>query len=161
MIEKKQEEESSELVHRNASAFVPFGEISDIDVEDENEDLGEIDEMQPELTSEQGIDDLASTEHADSVTTNETKYSPEGKARNAIVEDDYGGFGKGEVEQVAESTQSLDWSSSESVIARFEKVSIVSLQAVTEGHLLLTTHGLDFNQTGDVVSVMTKQNVNE
>jgi hypothetical protein len=88
---------------------------------------------------------------------NETKHSPEGTARNAIVEDDYGDFGKGEVEKVAESTQSLDWSSSESVVARFEKVSIVSLQAMTEGRLLLTTHGLYFIQTGNVVSVMTRK----
>ena len=53
------------------------------------------------------------------------------------------------------------WSSSESVVARFESVSIVSLQTITEGRLLLTTHGLYFNQTGKAISVMTKQPLDE
>ena len=165
---RKQEEELSELVRRNASAFVPYGEIGDIDVEDEN--LDEVDETQPGSISKQGSGDLASNGIADSVTAKDTDHSPEGTALNVIVEDDYGNFEQGEVEKVAESTHSLDgdawaktfiWSSSESVVARFEKVSIVSLQTITEGRLLLTTHGLYFNQTGDVVSVMTKQTVNE
>lgn len=49
------------------------------------------------------------------------------------------------------------WSDSESVVARFEHVMIVTLQAYVEGKLLLTTHGLYFHQVGDEINVMTKQ----
>ena len=49
------------------------------------------------------------------------------------------------------------WTDTESVVARFDDVTIVTLRTITEGRLLLTTHGLYFNQTGDVVNVMTKE----
>jgi len=49
------------------------------------------------------------------------------------------------------------WSESESVVARFEHVMILSLQVYVEGMLLLTTHGLYFHQIGDEISVMTKE----
>jgi hypothetical protein len=158
---KKHEEELSELVRRNADAFVPHGEIGDVDVEDEN--FEDIDETHPKSASEQDNDDLASTDCTDSVTANETNQAPDGAtALDVFVEDG--------IKEVAESTHSLDedawaktfiWASSEAVVARFEAVSVVSLQTITEGRLLLTTHGLYFNQTGDVVSVMTKESVHE
>lgn len=160
---KKQEEDLSELVRRNADAFVPYGEISDVDVEDDN--FEDMDERYPKSASEQDNDDLVSTDCTDTVTANETNRAPEG----ATALDDFK-FGEGETERVAESIHVLDgdawaktfiWSSSESVVARFEFVSIVSLQTITEGRLLLTTHGLYFNQTGDKVSVMTKESVHE
>jgi hypothetical protein len=92
MKRQKQEEELSELVHCNASAFVPYGKIGDFDVEDEDENLDEIDETQPQVISEQGIGDLASTDNADSVTANKTNHSLEGAALNVIIEDDYCDF---------------------------------------------------------------------
>jgi hypothetical protein len=67
MKRQKQEEKLLELVHCNASAFIPYGKIGDFDVEDEDENLDEIDETQPQVISEQGIGDLASTDNADSV----------------------------------------------------------------------------------------------
>jgi hypothetical protein len=41
-------------------------------------------------------------------------------------------------------------------VARFESVTIVTLQSLIEGKLLLTTHGLYFHQIGDEISVMSK-----
>ena len=51
------------------------------------------------------------------------------------------------------------WSEHETVVARFESVMIVSLQVYVTGKLLLTTHGLYFRQTGEEMSVMTKEPV--
>ena len=49
------------------------------------------------------------------------------------------------------------WSEGESVVARFESVTIVSLQTCVEGKILLTTHGLYFRQMGDEISIMSKK----
>jgi len=42
-------------------------------------------------------------------------------------------------------------------VARFGEVTVVTLQTLTEGRLLLTTHGLYFHPTGDDINVMTKE----
>lgn len=51
------------------------------------------------------------------------------------------------------------WAESETVVARFEPVVIVSLQTFVEGKVLLTTHGLYFRQLGEEMNVMTKEPV--
>jgi hypothetical protein len=53
------------------------------------------------------------------------------------------------------------WTEHESVVARFEPVMIVSLQTYVSGKLLLTTHGLYFRQTGEEMSVMTRNPIEE
>ena len=51
------------------------------------------------------------------------------------------------------------WDKSERPVARFATVNIVTLQSISEGELLLTTHALYFRATGESVSVMTKEPV--
>ena len=46
---------------------------------------------------------------------------------------------------------------SSSVVARFESVTIVTLQSLIEGSLLLTTHGLYFKRVGEEVSAMSRE----
>lgn len=43
------------------------------------------------------------------------------------------------------------------VVARFESVTIVTLQSLIEGSLLLTTHGLYFKKIGEEVSAMSRE----
>ena len=43
------------------------------------------------------------------------------------------------------------------VVARFESVTIVTLQSLIEGSLLLTTHGLYFKRVGEEVSAMSRE----
>jgi PH domain associated with Beige/BEACH len=53
------------------------------------------------------------------------------------------------------------WAEGETLVARFELVTIVSLQSYVEGKLLLTTHGLYFHQLGDEINNITKQAISE
>lgn len=53
----------------------------------------------------------------------------------------------------------LLWSEDEQPVQSFEPVTQVSLQYLTEGILLLTTHGLYFHPTSDSVNVMTKESL--
>jgi len=161
---KKQEEELAELMRRNPAAYVPYDE--DGDAEDENIDDMDIDESENSLARNDSK--LAGPGSAEARSSGEEE-TPALKVTgsNDVAGDD--DFMEGE-ENAEEPIGSLDidawakafiWSSAESVVARFENVSIVSLQTITEGRLLLTTHGLYFNQTGQVISVMTKQPIDE
>ena len=66
-------------------------------------------------------------------------------------------------EQEEEQQQEDDWAKEliflkeERIVKRFESVSIVTLRTITDGDLLLTSHGLYFRQTGEEVDVMTKE----
>lgn len=153
---KKQEEELAELMRRNPAAYVPYNE--DEEAEDET---GYYEPDDSSAHEESKLPRTGSTDvEGDNLGQSETGSS------GAADDDSL----MGSEVQPDELIGSLDidawakafiWSSAESVVARFENVSIVSLQTITEGRLLLTTHGLYFNQTGQVFSVMTKQPIDE
>lgn len=146
---KKQEKELAELMRRNPSAYVPYND--DGDDEEENAD---------------GIDDIDLSDNSsvkvggESTTGNKTESNVMDDGSD-VLEDDEKSIDLIENLDVDAWAKTFIWSSSESVVARFESVSIVSLQTITEGRLLLTTHGLYFNQTGKAISVMTKQPLDE
>jgi hypothetical protein len=149
---KKQEEELAELMRRNPAAYVPYKE--DEEAEDETGD------DEPDDSS---VDDESKLPRTGSFDVEEDNLAQNETGSSGAADDD---SLMGSEVQSDELIGSLDidawaktfiWSSAESVVARFENVSIVSLQTITEGRLLLTTHGLYFNQTGQVFSVMTKQ----
>lgn len=58
-------------------------------------------------------------------------------------------------------TNEFAWSDGESVVQSFDKVSIVTLQTVTNGELLLTSHSLYFRPYGDTVNIMTQESVTD
>lgn len=149
---KKQEEELAELMRRNPSAYVPYSEVDD--VEDENMDDSETENNLAE--DESGRPDTGSALYGeDSTLPNENGSDDESLSD---IDESNDVFGDQDIDAWAKA---YIWSSAESVVARFENVSIVTLQTITGGRLLLTTHGLYFNQTGQVISVMTKQPIYE
>lgn len=154
---KKQEEELAELMRRNPSAYVPYNEDGDAE-EDVDLDLSE------SSLARDDVDDSSSEAIA---SFKEQTPSQKDTASTTVADDDGLREDEGETTEFVGSVdidawaKTFIWSSAESVVARFEKVSIVSLQTIMEGRLLLTTHGLYFNQTGHVISVMTKEPIDE
>ena len=51
------------------------------------------------------------------------------------------------------------WSTDERIVSRFEAVSIVTLRTITDGDILLTSHGIYFRPSGKELDVMTKESV--
>ncbi|MEM7559509.1 MAG: hypothetical protein AAF394_10315 [Planctomycetota bacterium] len=159
---RMQEEELAELMRRNPSAYVPYKE--------EDEDADDVDDAEPDENVD--VDDGkalgAASSKAVKANIDEDNSSVNEMASDAVNGDKGHLLEEGETSDELATSLDIDgwakaysWSSAESVVARFENVSIVALQTITEGRLLLTTHGLYFNQTGQVFSVMTKQPLNE
>jgi len=161
-LRKKQEEDMSDVldvVRRNSGAMVRFGEFDDAihgngeDGEDDENDnetedsvflLAQNDSVQRKTTS--FLDGL----ELKVVTNTESVFGVDGDV--VMVED--------EDAQIVDSdawAKVFIWSDSESIVARFDGVMIVTLQTITEGNLLLTTHGLYFRQSGSITNVVTKE----
>ena len=149
-----QKQDLSEVMRRNAEAFVVQDSLDD--------GSGTDDDSFPcsasDGDSSSGIGDLTEKESAESVeeTAEETVFE--------IENDD--GWDKITVDEVDDVDADGDgdgwakafiWSDTETVVSRFEPVMIVSLQTFVEGKLLLSTHGLYFLQTSGEINVMTKE----
>jgi len=118
----------------------------------------------------ESIDDDSSAAHASDGESSTGVESDDPGAETTLVEEserdeDWDKIDTDEIKDVdAEGdidawAKTFIWSESESVVARFENVMVISLQVYVEGKLLLTTHGLYFNQAGDEMSIMTKEPV--
>lgn len=158
---KKQEEELAELMRRNPSAYVPYKE-------EEEDYADDTDDIESEEHSAAGDDrEVPDGDSGAKSSADQDNPALEEMESNAVDGDD-SVLEEDEAFEDLVASSDIDawakayiWSSAESVVARFENVSIVALQTITEGRLLLTTHGLYFNQTGQVFSVMTKQPIEE
>jgi hypothetical protein len=150
LLEKK---ELADVMRRNADAFVVHESSEDLDTRDDDSSLlrasdGESSTDHESITEEDDsnsagqvqIDESDQDEEWDKIDTEEID--------NVNAEGDIDGWAKAFI-----------WSDSESVVARFDHVMIVSLQTFVEGKLLLTTHGLYFHQVGDEIVIMTKEPV--
>lgn len=161
---KKQEEELAELMRRNPTAYVPYDEdrvTDDEMIDGDDQDLSERSSTDNDkLTGKNNSEPRLSSDDQDGPVLTESSSRTMEDADNVLD-------GEGKPDELIGGldidawAKAFIWSGAESVVARFDKVSIVSLQTITEGRLLLTTHGLYFNQTGQVISVMTKQPIDE
>ncbi|CAB9514210.1 Lipopolysaccharide-responsive and beige-like anchor protein [Seminavis robusta] len=142
----RQKEELAEVMRRNTEAIVPYdaaglsctddesGNVNDSDTE------SSIDFTEPSEEEGEDIELIPGTRTVGGATPEEEWDKIEAED----LEDD--GWARAFI-----------WSDFESVVARFESVTIVTLQSLIEGKLLLTTHGLYFRQIGEEISVMSKE----
>lgn len=132
-LERQEENERKKLldvVKRNA-AFVPYGPNTE---EDEELDAEENIESSSQLLPLKDHDEASAEE--DNFVDHE---------QQAIEEEDTDSWAK-----------SFVWVATEAIVARFENIALVELRTITEGKLLLTTHGLYFKCTGNVINTITK-----
>ena len=145
---RKREDELSEVMRRNAEAFVG-GEITDESGDDDSSVAHASDgESSTDLESSTGDDDDDSFEPDIEESPHEDEWDKIDTEEIKDVD------AEGDIDAWAKA---FIWSESESVVARFDQVLILSLQSHVSGKILLTTHGLYFHQEGDEISVMTKQ----
>uniref|UniRef100_A0A7S4NG05 BEACH domain-containing protein n=1 Tax=Odontella aurita TaxID=265563 RepID=A0A7S4NG05_9STRA len=127
-------------------------DLDDITLEPEDDALSYImeeDEMQDSEASS-GQQATADTEQSDSAFGADwDQVEP--------IDDDIHEMDSVKVEDQDAWARAFLWSEGEHVVQRFDSVVLVTLQTVTDGELLLTTHGLYFHATGDEISVMTKE----
>lgn len=139
---QRKKKELEDLMKRNSEAIVPYNEEDDpVDHEEEYRDPSS--DLQNEMDDSVVQSDLDTTD----VETTETN-DDEGSIISDLprTEHDVDAWAKGFI-----------WSDSESVVARFDNVVVVTLQSLVEGKLLLTTHGLYFRQIGREINVLTRQ----
>lgn len=130
-----------------------------------------------DVESNEGTPEAESIAHyPNEESTFDNNITEKTKAKSAFVVDTEGvvndteqdeGWDKIESEEINQHVDAMGdvdgwakafvWSEGESVVARFESVTIVSLQTCVEGKILLTTHGLYFRQMGDEISIMSKK----
>jgi hypothetical protein len=148
----------TDLIRRNAEAFVVQETNSESDtVEDESSIHDSDGESSTDLESStdgETSDPASVRKRVESV--DESEYDEEWdkidskEIAHVDAEGDVDGWARAFI-----------WTEHESVVARFEPVMIVSLQTYVSGKLLLTTHGLYFRQTGEEMSVMTRNPIDE
>jgi hypothetical protein len=150
LLEKK---ELSDVMRRNADAFVVQESSEDLDTRDDDSSLlrlsdGESSTDHESATEEDDSNNAGQVQLEESDQDEEWDKIDTEEIDNVNAEGDIDGWAKAYI-----------WSDSESVVARFDHVMIVSLQTFVEGKLLLTTHGLYFHQVGDEINIMTKEPV--
>jgi hypothetical protein len=168
-LRTKEEEHLSDVigvVRRNSGAMVPFREIDDIgnaggDYGDDDENENDVEDMGMwrgevpylERASSSRIEDFppAATMNTGTLNT-ESVFGGEGEGDVVMVEDE-----DAEIVDADAWAKVFIWSETESIVARFESIMVVTLQTIREGNLLLTTHGLYFRQSGHTTNVMTKE----
>lgn len=143
----RQKEQLAEVMRRNQEAIVPY-ELTN----------GEDDEMVhiSDSDAESSVDTAEPMGGEEEEHT--TPFDTEKPVENVVQEEGWDSIEASDIEDDAWA-KAFIWSEFESVVARFESVSIVTLQTLVVGKLLLTTHGLYFHQIGDEMSVMSKEPV--
>jgi hypothetical protein len=146
------EKEMSDVMRRNAEAFAMHDSIvmNDVDVKDDDSSAVQVsDGESSEVGSSSGVQSVESVKQVQNPMEVEREED-----WDRIETDEY---------IQADSDADIDawakqfiWADGESVVARFENVIVVSLCTYVEGKILLTTHGLYFQRTGDETSVITK-----
>lgn len=142
----RQKEELAEVMRRNTEAIVPyhaaefaFGDEDEM-VHVQDSDTESSVEVTEPVDDDEGVDLL----EADRISDEPPPEEEWDKIEAEELEDDAW-------------AKAFIWSDFESVVARFDLVTIVTLQTLIEGKLLLTTHGLYFHQISDEISVMSKE----
>lgn len=148
--EKEREEVLLELVKRNA-AFVPYETEEGVDEED---DIG-MDDSNTHVDQTMGSGEEHPIDTDDAATETST-LAPSESVVESEVEHDYHFIHK-EESDIDSWARTFVWADTESVVARVDQVMVVTLRTITVGKLLLTTHGLYFNHTGETINVMTKE----
>ena len=147
----RQKEELAEVMRRNTEAIVPY-DATDYVGGDEDEMVHVQDsdaESSIEMTEPFDDDD---DEDAEDIAL----FESEGVFDGVPPEEEWDKIEAHELEDDAWA-KAFIWSEFESIVARFESATIVTLQTLIPGKLLLTTHGLYFHQVGDEISVMSKE----
>lgn len=146
------DKEMSEVMRRNAEAFTMHDStnFTDVDVKDDDSSvLQTSDGESSEVGSSTDTQSVASTRQVELTGDDERE-----EEWDRIETEDYLHVNSdGDIDAWA---RQFIWSDNESIVARFESIIVVSLQSYVDGKLLLTTHGLYFQQIGEEVSVITK-----
>lgn len=145
---ERREKELLDVVKRN-SAFIPYG--AEEGAEDDDEVL--VDDS-TEKPIDEAMDD--STRTPPDSGTDAALTEPSALFESTLSEQTDQGSKKQE-DDVDLWAKTFVWSDTESVVARFDEVMVVTLRTISVGKLLLTTHGLYFNHTGETINVMTKE----
>lgn len=146
----------SDVMRRNAEAFVVNDSQVEVELRDDDSSqlLASDGESSAELES--------SSVDGDSID-NGREVAVQNLPTNDEQDDGWDKIDSEEIQDVdAEGSSdawaaAFIWADTESVVARFEPVMIVSLQTFVEGKILLTTHGLYFHQIGDEINVITRE----
>jgi PH domain associated with Beige/BEACH len=149
----------TDVIRRNAAAFIVEEALSD----SESRDDGSL-----QLKSDgDSTADIESSTDGDSIDNVEAYLVQDSVVHEGNVDHDEG-WDKIDTEEIKDvddegGTDSwataFIWAESESIVARFEPVTIVSLQTFVEGKVLLTTHGLYFHQFSEEINAITREAV--
>jgi hypothetical protein len=148
----------SEVMRRNAEAFVVNDDLPDESPDDSGTDEDSHQHQASDGDSSIEIDDVAN----ESVSLNSSEENPAPEVDNDEGWDKISTEEIGDVDEEGDGdgwAKAFIWFDTESIVARFEPVIIVSLQTYVEGKVLLSTHGLYFLQTSGEMNVMTKEPV--
>lgn len=155
----REKQELTDVMRRNAEAFIVTDSHDEMD--------GRDDESSVLFTSDgESSTELESSTSADSIDSS-NHDTLEGFHLDEEQDEGWDKIDSEEIQDVDADGESdtwakaFVWADGESVVARFEPVMIVSLQAIVEGKILLTTHSVYFRQIGDEINVMTKEPIDE
>lgn len=144
--ERMLQNELSDLMKRNSEAIVPYDES--LTLEDENEDDPKAmlkTKEDSELASIQRVVEPSHSEDLPEIQLLMTDMTAEESTSEGFDTDG------------DNWARAFIWHDGESIVARFEKVMVVTLRYTFDGHLLLTTEGLYFHQVDDGINVITKE----
>lgn len=137
--------ELAELMKRNAEAFVPLAESTVGEEEDEEKEIEDALVVNESMSFQQITVDPSTLDESEVDAVNAEESEEEIVTADSMHEGDADAWAKAFI-----------WSESESIVARFDRVMVVSLRFLHEGKLLLTTHGLYFHQTEKQINTITK-----
>jgi hypothetical protein len=145
---KQKDEDLNEVMRRNKSAFEPFRNPVETDLEEGDGVLAGVDGALDPGDTINEVEDGAGAEETCNLDDGGWAVVDFDKTEASLLDTDLDGWAKAFI-----------WSDGETVVSRFDNVMVVSLRTVIEGRLLLTTHGLYFHPTGQELNVMTKEAV--
>ena len=135
------------------------------DEEDEEDYIDEEEEEEEEKAYGEGDEMKYSAAASEENDKDDTKERRIEDARREWANVDYVGDDSAKKESDFSDLQEDDWArefiwlEDERVVSRFEAVSIVTLRTITDGEILLTSHGIYFRPSGQDLDVMTKESL--
>lgn len=143
------EKELSEVMRRNIEAFTVQECASD--VEGSEDDISVVQASDGESST--GVESTGGSGMKEESVFEESEHEEEW---DKIETEEIKGV-DAEGADIDAWAKAFIWTENEHVVARFERVMILSLQMYIECMLLLTTHGLYFHQVSDPIDVITKE----
>jgi hypothetical protein len=144
--EKEREKLLADVIKRN-SAYVPYDTQKNTEEDDDLDDSADPVVQEKKLEAEDLIGEISEGDTIASTMQPSEIYDSEVDHHDIDV-------GKDDPDAWAKT---FVWNDTEAVVARFDDVTVVRLRTITEGKLLLTTHGVYFHHTGNTINVMTKE----